>query len=1124
MSAKKLFFVICLPLLFQIATAKEPGQTTKALQAKDDAFYQAQTNIGNSTYWNINNIAGWIAADGSSANAPDFSPGVTYPRSTATTIFQDGLVWGGIVQSSRNPIWPKLRVGGQTYRSGTIPGHIAVAGDVNNDPIPSDPALARAYRVRRDWATLTIDDPEVRRDAAEINLVDINDVTDAMAQAVLDQYALDWANWPATLGAPFEDIDGNGDYDPAIDIAGIASADQVVWLVCNDVNNDATSNFHGSPPIGIELQITMWGYKGENTPLGQLSFQRYLLINKSGNQIDSMFVARWSDPDIGNYRDDFAGCDSLLDLAYAYNGYPNDSEYNAYGIAPAACGYALLQGPVVPSPGNTAIFNLQELPDHKNLAMTSFCYFAAGDAVNDPTLGDYEGTRQWYLLLNGYYPFEDLTGLVPYTHRSGPHAGRSTKFPLNGDPLLGSGDLDGEGTNHSPGDRRIISATGPFYMMPGDSQEVIYAIVGGISDHYLTAINNMKSNLENARTLYSTLFTNIPSFVDLNEEIEYLTTSQTRVKFRAENPDAVAITLHIQHPNETPVISLSLFDDGQHDDGEAGDGIFGNSWDTVPFNNGLWIDAEVAYQAGFSYTWDNLNKNLTTGGPLVIADALVGSDHLNHDGIANPGENIRYTLEINNNGNLAFSNIRIFQVKPLTPDFVTNIEAPEGHHTIATLPGNTTYSWPFSNEMPYFQFDILDTHPGNDYISFLIQMIDDDYNIWQDTASIWVAPLEYQSSDFLMEQVSGISDGALGFRIFDPAALTGDVYEVNFNDSSQTGAARYQLRNLNSGNIIFNDQPYPDEYGHNSLSADGFFVTRGSTLPYDLLDWDSANGERWLTGVNWGASIFFGGVDLGRNFFGTGLMEGEHHSVKIVFDSTKTTNCAVYRRDMGYAYDGLGIFYGEAYDISDPENPRRINIVYAEDNDIKPADKIWNPTDDIVGGREYLFIMHSDYDSLNGGGYDDDNFGPTADVVWGIWSRLRDGYSFFQDNFDLFFYYQKGITIGNVYTFNPLDALGIKNENHAPLSFALFPNYPNPFNPSTQIRFSLAKAVDAKLTIFNVLGQRIKTLVDHQLSSGEYKIIWDGKNDSGEQVSSGIYFYRLQAGDFVQSRKMVLIR
>lgn len=94
----------------------------------------------------------------------------------------------------------------------------------------------------------------------------------------------------------------------------------------------------------------------------------------------------------------------------------------------------------------------------------------------------------------------------------------------------------------------------------------------------------------------------------------------------------------------------------------------------------------------------------------------------------------------------------------------------------------------------------------------------------------------------------------------------------------------------------------------------------------------------------------------------------------------------------------------------------------------------------------------------------------------------------------------------------------------SPAKFSLSVNYPNPFNPETKIDYSLNQACQVKLEIFNILGQKIKTLVDEQQSVGKKDVVWDGRNENGEQVSSGVYFYRLQAKDFVQTKKMVLMR
>jgi hypothetical protein len=94
-----------------------------------------------------------------------------------------------------------------------------------------------------------------------------------------------------------------------------------------------------------------------------------------------------------------------------------------------------------------------------------------------------------------------------------------------------------------------------------------------------------------------------------------------------------------------------------------------------------------------------------------------------------------------------------------------------------------------------------------------------------------------------------------------------------------------------------------------------------------------------------------------------------------------------------------------------------------------------------------------------------------------------------------------------------------------PLEFGLNGNYPNPFNPSTTIRYSLASDAVVTLEVFNVLGQKVRTLVQGQSQlPGSYEILWDGKDAKGREVGSGAYLYRLKAGDFVETRKAIMLK
>lgn len=93
-----------------------------------------------------------------------------------------------------------------------------------------------------------------------------------------------------------------------------------------------------------------------------------------------------------------------------------------------------------------------------------------------------------------------------------------------------------------------------------------------------------------------------------------------------------------------------------------------------------------------------------------------------------------------------------------------------------------------------------------------------------------------------------------------------------------------------------------------------------------------------------------------------------------------------------------------------------------------------------------------------------------------------------------------------------------------PSQISLSQNYPNPFNPTTTIAYSLATAAKVRLTVYNLLGQPLRTLVNQYQSAGERAVVWDGRDHAGRPVSSGIYIYQLQAGNEVQSRKMLLVR
>jgi hypothetical protein len=694
---------------------------------------------------NINNWSYWQYHDGTSGIEPaGASGGGIYPRGTGNVVFQDGLVWGTIVND-------KIQVGGATYNTGTQPGWIRADG--TSDP---NDARARIYRIRSDWRTLT--DAQVVQDAAEVNVVLVSEVTTDMTQAIITQYKDDWLNWPTDLGAPFVDKNENGIYEPVLDAdgyattegdyPGFADGDQVMWYVVNDLDPAAVSYLYGADPIGMELQVTIWGYNQPAARLGQLIFIRKVFINKSNNLFDSMYVAQWCDPDVGASGNDLVGCDSVLGIGFAYNSTPTDGTFDEFGLVPPAGGYDFFQGPLlvgeagqdrnkngVDDAEDYGIRNLKKVgPGLINLPMTSFGYFSAGNQEwDDPDLQEYDGSLQWYNLLRGNITNINVTNPTPFTHRG---TGKETKWPLNGDPVAGTGDIDGTGANFAAADRRFALCSGPFEMAPGDTQEVVVVLIGGISSNYLASVTDLKLNDQIAQTLFDNLFAGIPK-APAPPDVKAYASEEGIVLNWGYKPSAVAATentavagyafegynvyqLPSQNASQSQATRIATFDlvNGvQTVYGKVFDPSYGEEI-TVPVQFGL----DKGVQRYFV-----VDKNYITGTSLF------------------PGNTYYFAVTAYNYN----ENPQLIESKAL--------ESP--------LTG-----FPVTTQSP---------PPGVRYESEI-------------------------ESELTIEHSAGVSDGQVAVMVVDPSAVTGDDYEISFVENTDStiapvGEFLFNVRNVTMG-------------------------------------------------------------------------------------------------------------------------------------------------------------------------------------------------------------------------------------------------------------------------------------------------------------------------------------
>jgi hypothetical protein len=495
---------------------------------------------------NINRLLAWYNSNGNQEYpSPLFSGGgMTYPRGTALGVYASGILWGGRLHDGAIT---RLHVNGQYFSSGMRQG--AILGIRTSSIQSPNDSSVRLYKIRRDFRRA-----DLRQDAADTYRKNITDVTNADLSKLRAAYAKDWAEWPWQFGAPFydtgyldrngqvvgahngvldwgEDINRNAYLDPGEDVnrngrldgetPGYADADMVLWYVCNDI---VASRPFSSQPVGMELQGTIWAYNRTDA-LANVIYKRFRLLYKgtastsAAARIDSMFIAQVSDPDLGDATDDYAGCDSVLSLGFVYNSSASDRLFTTFNLPPPAVGFDLIQGPVVrgaagedrnrngiDDAADYAIVNLKLVgPGFINLPMTSFVYFDRhtryGSRYQAP-FGGNVGAIGWYQVLRGLPPSPigppDPSPLINPTTQS------PSKFWANGDPVLRYGWLDGEPL--LPGEREVVIASGPFSMAVGDTQEVVFAVIGGLGSDYLSSIKVLKYNDKVAQVAYNSTF------------------------------------------------------------------------------------------------------------------------------------------------------------------------------------------------------------------------------------------------------------------------------------------------------------------------------------------------------------------------------------------------------------------------------------------------------------------------------------------------------------------------------------------------------------------------------------------------------------------------------------------
>lgn len=545
------------------------------------------SSVGRLSSININNL--WLQAcnDGRLGFDTSDGRGLTYPLFNGGLLYNDNILWCGKVAEGRFPV---IRTGGGTYEAGVgvRPGMIISKG-IAEDPQSES---VRVYRFRPDYRT-----GDLTFDAAALNGVGISKVTPEMVTTVRENYKKDLSEWPWKKGAPFIDKNHNGVMDPG-ENPGLENASQVLWFSYNDLDETASKSVATDPPIGLEVQVTLWAYKGAPN-LDDVIFKRYRLLFKgtSGSlstaRIDSMYLSHWSDPDIGYAGDDLGGCDSLLDLSYgynaSYNGTDQDLIYRTLGLPTPGLGYTILQGPLVPgSNSESAIFNFSTRGGFKNLPMTSCAMHMTGlgDGINEPI-----GIHSYFFwnVARGYQPTQLGSG-KDTIYSSTPwldHEKKPTRFMYYGDPVSHSGWIASRPNHYwyeSPtmgdyvgGDLRFYMNMGPFSMALGDTQEVVVAMIASPAPTSAENATWLKNRAKYVRTIYPNLGeyvagfvsgisekSNIPLEFALNQNFPNPFNPSTRIRFTIPQEGLITLSVFDLLGREAKVLYHGILPAGEH--------------------------------------------------------------------------------------------------------------------------------------------------------------------------------------------------------------------------------------------------------------------------------------------------------------------------------------------------------------------------------------------------------------------------------------------------------------------------------------------------------------------------------------------------------------------------------
>jgi len=493
---------------------------------------------------------------------------------------------------------------------------------------------------------------------------------------------------------------------------------------------------------------------------------------------------------------------------------------------------------------------------------------------------------------------------------------------------------------------------------------------------------------------------------------------------------------------------------------EANDGSY--LWNTDTLADGIFYRLRIAAYDSTHLGYRTMDSSFTLNNPQPSAPQVRIRDPLEGQVVQSPVQ-VRW-VGGDPDGDTTSLNLHYFSLE-------TNSWTP----IASGLPGSGEYAWDtFSlpnSPMYRLSADISDgASTGRDTVLFEIR---NPRHILHDTAFV---------------QRSTIGTGLIQVRIVDSNQVNGHTYRVEFS-GYPSAVTTYDVIDENTSLTVVDDATQVDGILEGTL-FDGIrlFIHQDSlTLNQAGSYWNRAGIYEFVFG------LFRGGFTVGTpeaadydlTVGSIGIDTSTAIVVNSLFIPSRAVNITLHNMLSG----------------------QRVPFAFFErdGNDGRFTTGSTNFSSDIV-----IFLTRNSQDSLV--------------PSWALSLQPQVGLENPQPGDSLTVNLFKRFANGDFYRFTAISGGLLHVSEIVPIVFSLGQNFPNPFNPSTQIKISIGLTSHVNLEIYDILGRKVRSLVNEQKQAGEYVIAWDGRNDHGNTVVSGVYFYRIAAGSFVSVRKMLVLK